>query len=170
MDMKMPLMDGYTATRLIKQRIQTQQSSPTIIIALTASALDEDRETILATGCDDIVRKPFQEAIIFKTIQQYLQVEYVYDTAHSDLEPASLANSELTVAELGTMPLDWIQQLNQAATRANNSEILALVKQIPAHNPEIADKINLIVHNFRCDKLLTLTETVLNEHRIQSAL
>jgi CheY-like chemotaxis protein len=170
MDMKMPLMDGYTATRLIKQQIQTQQSPPTIIIALTASALDEEREAILATGCDDFVRKPFQEAIIFQKIQQYLEVEYVYETRNSELGQVANANSELTVEELSVMPLDWIQKLNQAAAQVNNSQILALIKQIPAQNSGIADKIDLIVHNFRCDQLLTLTEALLNEHRIQSCL
>lgn len=62
MDMRMPVMDGYEAT----QHIKAHKGQATVIIALTASALDEERAQILAAGCDDFVRKPFLEDTIFK--------------------------------------------------------------------------------------------------------
>lgn len=57
MDMRMPVMDGYEATRQIKSHLKGQA---TVIIALTASALEEERTIILSAGCDDFVRKPFR--------------------------------------------------------------------------------------------------------------
>ena len=59
MDMRMPVMDGYEATRQIKSHLKGQA---TVIIALTASALEEEKTIILSSGCDDFVRKPFQQA------------------------------------------------------------------------------------------------------------
>lgn len=61
MDIQMPVMDGYGATRRIRA-LETSEHT-TKIVALTASAMDTDREAVLAAGCDDFMRKPFKEAI-----------------------------------------------------------------------------------------------------------
>ena len=58
MDVRMPIMDGTEATRYIKE---SKAGESTRIVALTAHALEEEREQILATGYDDFVRKPFRE-------------------------------------------------------------------------------------------------------------
>jgi CheY-like chemotaxis protein len=75
MDIQMPVMDGYEATQIIKQMPNGQE---TVIIALTASAFDEQREAILKAGCDDFIRKPFQEEILFAKIAEHLGVRYIY--------------------------------------------------------------------------------------------
>ncbi len=62
MDMRMPVMDGYEATRTIKG---TTRGHATVIIALTASALEEDRVVILSEGCDAYIRKPFRQEEIY---------------------------------------------------------------------------------------------------------
>jgi PAS domain S-box-containing protein len=168
MDMKMPVMDGYTATQLIKTEAQTQQP---IIIALTASALDEEQNVILAAGCDDFVRKPFREDIIFQKLHHHLGVEYVYKTATADTdEKRSPPRQGLTLNDLSAMPLDWIQSLHQAAGKVDNPTILNLVQQLPTHQNILAEKIIYIVQNFRCDKLFHLTEQLLNEKPTQSTL
>jgi two-component system sensor histidine kinase/response regulator len=75
MDMRMPVMDGYEATRQIKA--QETDSYPTII-ALTANVFEEERQKILSAGCDDVVRKPFQQEELLTKISQYLGVRYIY--------------------------------------------------------------------------------------------
>lgn len=54
MDLQMPEMDGYEATRIIRQ---SDQRTP--IIALTASALPQDQELVYAAGMNDFILKPF---------------------------------------------------------------------------------------------------------------
>jgi CheY-like chemotaxis protein len=57
MDMRMPVLDGYQATR----RIRGLPGGDAVkIIALTASAFQEERDAILAAGCDEMVRKPIE--------------------------------------------------------------------------------------------------------------
>ena len=83
MDMRMPEMDGYEATRRIRAREQESEKAEeglrrTKIIALTASVFEDQREAVLAAGCDDFVRKPFQAEEIFAQLAQHLDVIYLY--------------------------------------------------------------------------------------------
>lgn len=77
MDMRMPEMDGYEATRYIKS---TPEGSATSIIALTASTFEEERSRIVAAGCDDFIGKPFLDSEIFEHIAKHLGVTYLYES------------------------------------------------------------------------------------------
>lgn len=67
MDIKMPLMDGLEATRLIKQKLPDLP-----IIALTANAFDNDRQQALAAGCSAFIAKPVNSAHCLQLIDSYL--------------------------------------------------------------------------------------------------
>ena len=71
----MPIINGFEASQKIKA---TTQGQTTIIIAITASAFEEDRQKILTYGCDDIVSKPFRPEELFNKMAQYLGVKYIY--------------------------------------------------------------------------------------------
>jgi CheY-like chemotaxis protein len=68
MDMHMPVMDGYTATRMIRQWEHEQHVPPTPIIALTAQALPNDVQKSLAGGCTAHLSKPIHKAPLLRTL------------------------------------------------------------------------------------------------------
>lgn len=73
MDIRMPVMDGYEATRRIKAQTNGQS---TTIVALSASAFEEERSHFLEAGCDDFVGKPFRDSDILDCMTKHLGVAY----------------------------------------------------------------------------------------------
>jgi CheY-like chemotaxis protein len=67
MDIKMPVMNGFEATRIIKAT-----NPNTIIVAITAYALVGDREKTMEAGCDDYLSKPIQKSELIKMINKYM--------------------------------------------------------------------------------------------------
>ena len=68
MDLSLPEIDGYEATRLIRDK----QQSEVPIIALTAHALSDDKDKALAAGCDDYETKPVNFPRLLEKIERYL--------------------------------------------------------------------------------------------------
>jgi CheY-like chemotaxis protein len=66
MDMQMPIVDGFTATSLIREK-----GGDTPIIALTAYAFSEDRQRCLDAGCDDYISKPVDPHILHEIVKKY---------------------------------------------------------------------------------------------------
>jgi CheY-like chemotaxis protein len=71
MDIQMPVMDGFLATKKIRE-IETSSNSYTPIIAITANAMAGDRETCLAVGMDDYISKPFQVTVLVDKMKTLL--------------------------------------------------------------------------------------------------
>jgi two-component system, cell cycle response regulator DivK len=69
MDMSLPVLDGWEATRQLKANPQTK---PIPVIALTAHAMASDREQALAAGCDDYDTKPIELPRLLEKIQALL--------------------------------------------------------------------------------------------------
>ncbi len=157
MDMRMPVMDGYEATKRIKSQ---PSGKKTIIIALTASAFEEEKVEVLSAGCDDFMRKPFHDHELLTKIGQYLKVEYLYEDGKgiSTYEQSSLR--DLTAEDLTVMSLKWRSQLYEAATKVDNQEIHQLLTEIPAEYESLAQGLETLVEHFRCDKIIDLAKSV----------
>ncbi len=164
MDMRMPVMNGYDATKEIRAREKnTTTNHRTVIIALTASAFEEQQASILAAGCNDLVRKPFREQVIFEKIAEYLQVRYVYaEESSEEATNNNLDNIQFSILDLQSaitvMPTQWITELNQAAVEVDAERIFQLIEQIPPTHSALAEKLANLVRSFCFDEIIDLTE------------
>jgi PAS domain S-box-containing protein len=161
MDIRMPKVDGYEATRQIKA---ANLEPPPVIIALTASAFEEERNRVLAAGCDDFVRKPFQINKIFQKIAQYLPVNYLYKADSAAGSPCD--QDELPVAVpslpvlLKTMPQPWLQALQQAAIKGSDEQILQLTEDLSPEAIVLSQSLIQWAQNFQFDAILELLQSL----------
>src|SRR5688572_15981262 len=87
MDRQMPVMDGLTATRAIREWEGANHRPPTPIIALTASALKGDKEKCLAAGCTAYLTKPIKQEVLLKAIKEHSTIVVRADPKFADLIP-----------------------------------------------------------------------------------
>ncbi|PZQ97075.1 MAG: two-component system response regulator [Cereibacter sphaeroides] len=71
MDMSLPIMDGWHATRALKAEAATRDIP---VIALTAHAMESDRAEAMAAGCDDFQTKPIDLPALLEKIERLLSV------------------------------------------------------------------------------------------------
>jgi DNA-binding response OmpR family regulator len=72
MDVQMPVLDGYEATKLLRQD-PLDAVRGILVIAMTASAIQGDREKCIASGMDDYLAKPVRSTVLKKKLDHYLQ-------------------------------------------------------------------------------------------------
>jgi CheY-like chemotaxis protein len=160
MDMRMPVMDGYEATKRIKSQLKGQT---TVIIALTASAFEEQRAAILSVGCDDFMRKPFREDVLFSKMAEHLGVRYIYEKLEQPELSLPRGGEGLKPESLTLMSDEWRVQLYRAAEACNDEEILSLIEQIPGEHRALKLALADLVDNFRFDVILDLSEALIHE-------
>jgi len=154
MDMRMPVMDGYTATKQIKA---TTKGQATVIIALTASVFATNRAMLLSAGCDDFVTKPFQEAEIFVKMAQHLGIHYRYQDDDSP-SPGQPKQPTISAEVLATLSPEHLASLQQAAKEINLEKIRLTINQIRPQNQALAHSLLELVESFRFDILQALLE------------
>ena len=181
MDLRMPVMDGYEATRRIRAMESAKvkeweskgvgerlSSHPPIakIIALTASVFEEKREAVLAAGCDDFVRKPFQENVIFEKLAAWLGVHYEYVPIEPlEAHDPRLEEIPLTVDALSTMPIDWLERLHEAAIQADTTLLNQQIQQIPNGYSGLTQALTFKINHYDYDSIIEVTDALLRERK-----
>ncbi len=150
-------MNGYEATKRIKASLKGQV---TVIIALTASVFEEQRQEVLNCGCDDFAAKPFRSLEIFEKMAQYLGVEYIYkeETPANIEENQSHDIPSLTCDHLNVMPNQWITQIHQRACEGNDLLLLELLLKIPPEHISLKNALNELIENFQFDEIIELSK------------
>jgi PAS domain S-box-containing protein len=168
MDIRMPVLDGYEATKQIRAREDGQNS---IIIALTAQASQSDRALAFAAGCNDYISKPFREQTVFLKMAQYLGLEYVYQSEETEngergTNPLSSylccvtsgVSDSLDPTPRATLPEVWLLQLEDAALCGNDLAIVELVAQLPSELAQFGTHLTELANQYQFEKILNLIQ------------
>jgi PAS domain S-box-containing protein len=151
MDFRMPVMDGHEAIRQIRAMAGGKEIK---IIAVTASAMDENRQVLMEIGADDFISKPFREIDLFQKIHAHLGVEFVY--AEPPAAPDPEETVEITPESLAGLPHDVIHPMREAIIRADLDDLLEQIRKVEDRNPRLAQKLRRLAEGFEYQKLLDL--------------
>lgn len=169
MDMRIPVMDGYAATKYIKS---TTKGNATPIIAVTASALEEEKAIVLSSGCDDLIHKPFTDHTIFDTLAKHLGVKYLYKeisidkirTTDSSVCLQIPSENVLKSEDLRIMSNEWLFQLYTASLEANLNLVLPLIKDIPQTETVLIQSLTELISQSKFEQIIELVESLIDHH------
>jgi PAS domain S-box-containing protein len=151
MDFRMPVMDGHEAIRRIRA---LPQGTVPKIIAVTASAMDENRQELLEIGADDFISKPFREAELFEKIHLHAGVQYVY--AEHPTTQTQDETAELTIQSFSGWPQDVIAPMREAVMTADLDQLLTMIDAVELRDPGVAKGLRRLAEGFQYQKLLDL--------------
>ncbi len=154
MDFRMPVMDGHEAIRRIRASVGGNDPK---IIAVTASAMYDNRQELMEIGADDFIGKPFRDIELFQKIHIHLGVGYVY--AEDPTAAAQEKVAELTPESLAGWPRDIIDPMREAVVTADLDQLLARIQNVEDSEPRIAQGLRRLAEGFQYQKLLDLFST-----------
>jgi signal transduction histidine kinase/CheY-like chemotaxis protein len=102
MDVQMPIMDGHTATRRIREWESQSGATPTPIIALTAHAFKEEMEKSVEAGCSDHLTKPIRKQTLLDAIKKWVSQGEPTCSRQMSFAPPSSTNARLLAAQAHT--------------------------------------------------------------------
>jgi signal transduction histidine kinase/CheY-like chemotaxis protein len=134
MDCQMPEMDGYEATRCIRELPGPERSTP--IIALTAHAMAGDRDRVLRAGMDDYAAKPVRARALERVLLRWVKLE----AAGGDGEQASVGSTSATQVGAGARPLgDALPRVELDPTIPRSAPVIELfLRSVPEQMEALA--------------------------------
>jgi CheY-like chemotaxis protein len=160
MDLRMPVMDGYEATRQI---LQSEKGNKTPIIAVTANAFDKDMEETKLIGMKDYILKPFRESELFGKIGKILGIKYIYENDVSPKQMKYLYDTEALSKVVNELPNSLLRQMQDAIEVADINQLMKLINKIEPENSELSQYLISLANNYDYDYLQKiLTQNDLN--------
>ncbi len=151
-DTRLPGISGYDAAKQIKS---SAKGNETVVIALTTSIFDEDREHLLAAGCDDVLQKPFKDDEIFDLMHTHLGVRYIVEETFPFSEPAAQPDITISSSDFAQLPGHVLKNLEYAVITADLTKLSVLITECRSHNTALAEHLKILIENFDYTKILT---------------
>jgi len=159
MDVHMPVMDGLEATRRIKA---DPKGKETVIVTLTASAMDDDRQTASESGADDFMAKPCRADDLLRKIGDLLNVDYDYShVSEGDEDKPPSGAGSLSAERLGHLPATLLEELRVATSAGKKKVLDKLILDVgETGDVESARGLQTLADNYEYDALTRLLEEV----------
>jgi two-component system, sensor histidine kinase and response regulator len=159
MDVQMPEMDGFEATRLIRQQEEgTDRHIP--IVAMTARAMKGDREHCLESGMDGYVSKPVRKRELYLAIAHFFVNEATRpaDAPEIPVSPADIGFAPTASSGANSPAIDWHKALKNVD---NDEEILQAVMEASRNElPELLEKLERAVDEDRPEEVRRHAHTI----------
>jgi two-component system sensor histidine kinase EvgS len=152
MDLKMPVMDGFEATRLLKDDA-TFKHIP--VIALSAAISSHEELDSKQAGFDDFLVKPVGRSRLFHTLSHYLDHKPIALPAEKEAEANSADEPQIMpIKAVQALPATWRASMKQAIEHVDVKQMQALVEQVRQQDPHLASVIQEKIDQFEYSEIL----------------
>lgn len=148
MDIRMPILDGYEATKKIRSLENGKEPK---IVALSAHLMKEELKKIYEAGCDDFLSKPFKEDGLFSKMEKFLPIKYKYESLEKNLTTSN--NVKIENLDLRILDEKIKTDLLYASNNTDATKIVEIAKQISEKHPHIAEQLVQLADNFDYGKI-----------------
>jgi len=165
MDLRMPVMDGKEATRKIRSLPGGER---VVIVALSASAFDDERNIILENGIDDFVLKPVSAEQVFDCMKRHLSLKYILEEKENEILmseiPQKSPKQQYTqlVDLLKNLDKGLVQELRHSVLLLNSQDLEQVLGRIGETDPKLAQAIRSFVQQIRYDLILDAIKEACN--------
>jgi len=156
MDLRMPGVDGYEATRRIKAEPEGKSTS---IIAVTASGFEDQHAAALEAGCDGYLRKPFSEEDLFEMLQKHLGLRFRYAEESAAIPPVN-GGAEAVAQALASLPAPVRARLRRALEQLDVAAVQGVLDEIRGLNGDASDTLRALTANYQYGQLLHIIDDV----------
>jgi PAS domain S-box-containing protein len=158
MDIRMPVMDGREAIAKIVEEFGQERFK---IVAITASAMQHDREQFLKLGSHEVLLKPFRVNQVFECLKNLLNIDYIYsEPLPIDTEPQVTHDMDYSQMHI---PKAIHHSLKEAAKLHHATGIrqsLPLLIESGKEGKKLADNLNLYLKSYNMKKILSILDQV----------
>ena len=152
LDIRMPEMDGYEVIKQIKNAVP---EDPPVIISISASAFEEDRQKALDAGFDGFVGKPFKESELLEEMKRHLHLRYVYEEdIQKDDSTGEDQEQALSLETVKGLPSKWKTEMKQAIEHVDPDKMGILIADIRKRDETLAEAIQQRIDQFDYEKVL----------------
>lgn len=157
MDIRMPVMNGMEATQIIRSLPGGAQCK---IVAVTAHALEEEKQVIVSSGFNGFIRKPYRERELFVALEQHLGARFALREEGPPAPEKPKGTPTLAVSELERLPRSLVDALTGAAEQLDQTASLEVVEQIAASDARLAGRLRQLIDELRFKELLAVLDRI----------
>ncbi len=150
MDINMPLLNGFEATKYIK-KMKNGKNIP--IIVITSYVLNEEKQKMLEIGANECLSKPFKEKELFDALKSCLGIDYEYET---EKKYDSIHITDKIKKDLSNLPEELISNMLDATISLELNRLSELILDVEKKSPETADYLRNAVKKYQYDLLMKL--------------
>jgi CheY-like chemotaxis protein len=151
MDMNMPVLDGYAATRRIRER---QAQRRVVIVIVTASGFEEDHRDAFGAGADGWLRKPLRDDTLLADIGARLGVQYRHGGSTREDRPSTLPPRDLP-GLVAALPIEIVATLRAAVRAADFEEAQRVIDRIRREHAAAAEALREHLDRFDYEAITT---------------
>jgi CheY-like chemotaxis protein len=144
LDFRMEGLDGAALARAIREREKAPHR--TALVALSASAFDDDRDALLAAGCDAFIGKPYGETAIVEALETHAGARFVYEESGGVADPSVLSR-------LPSLPAELRAPLVRAARAGDLRAARVAVAAVERVDADLGRALRQLVDAFRLEDI-----------------